>query len=90
MGKWRVVLSSEAARQLETIYLKHPDLRTDILARLKALEHFPPEKWFFIYRVRGLHLFRAETGQMIRLSGKASPETHLVQVTHAGLVRKPS
>jgi hypothetical protein len=90
MSQWRVALSSEAAQQLQKIYLRHPDLRPDILARLKVLESFPPEKWFFIYHHNGLRLFRAETGQMIRISGEAHPETKTVQITRAALVRKPS
>jgi len=65
-------------------------LRPDILARLKALENFPPEKWFFVYRFNGLNLFRAETDQMIRLSGEAHAETKTVQITRAVLLRRHS
>jgi hypothetical protein len=90
MEKWKVAFSREAAKQLEKIYAQHPDLRSHILARLKALENFPPEKWFFVYRLKGLALFRAETDQMIRLSGEAQPDTKTVQVTRVVLLRKPS
>ena len=44
MEKWRIAFSREAAEQLENIYNKHADLTPDILARLKALENFPPER----------------------------------------------
>ncbi|GEM_PF-6481456 len=90
MEKWRVDLSEEAARELERVVRAYPDLQPDILARLKALEAFPPEKWFFIYRHKGLELFRAETGPMIRLSGQAHFETKTVQITHVVVVRRPS
>jgi hypothetical protein len=90
MEKWKVALSLEAAKQLENIYAKHPDLRPHILERLKALENFPPEKWFFVYRLKGLSLFRAETDQMIRISGEAHSETKTVQITRVVLLRKPS
>jgi hypothetical protein len=90
MEKWKVALSLEAAEQLENIYNQHADLRPDILARLKALENFPPERWFFVYKFKGLNLFRAETDQMIRLSGEAHPETRTVQITHVTLIRKHS
>jgi len=87
MEKWRVTLSVEAAKQLEKIHIAHPDLRPDILARLKALENFPPEKWFFVYSLRSLKLFRAETGQMIRISGEAHQATKTVQITRVVLIR---
>ena len=90
MEKWKVSLSSEAEDQLAKIYETHHDLRPDILARLKILEKFPPEKWFFVYKHRGLDLFRAETGQMLRISGEAHFDTKTVQITHVKLVRKPS
>ena len=48
MEKWKVYFSKEAEDQLVKIYETHPDLRPDILARLKILEDFPPEKWFFL------------------------------------------
>ncbi len=88
MEKWHVTVSPEAARKLEKIYLSHPQLRPDILARLKALEHFPPRQWFFIYQHRGIKLFRAETHQTIRLSGEAHAATKTVQVTSAALLRR--
>ncbi len=90
MEKWRVTITLEAAQQVEKIYIKHPDLKPDILARLKALENFPPEKWFFVYRFGGMNLFRAETDQMIRMSGEAHHETKTVQITRVVLIRKPS
>ena len=90
MEKWRVILIEEASQELEKVFRSHPDLRPDILARLKILEDFPPEKWFFVYKHKGLELFRAETGQMIRLSGEAHYETKTVYITHIVVQRKPS
>lgn len=87
MEKWKVSLSSEAEDQLAKIYETNQDLRPDILARLKILENFPPEKWFFVYKHKGLDLFRAETGQMLRISGEAHFSTKTVQITHVKLVR---
>ncbi len=90
MEKWRVSLSTQAEDELGKIYETNPDLRADLLARLKILENFPPEKWFFVYKHQGLDLFRAETGQMIRISGEAHFATKTVQITHVKLIRKPS
>ena len=90
MEKWKVSLSPEAEEQLVKIYETHPDLRPDILARLKILEEFPPEKWFFVYKHKGLDLFRAETGPMLRFSGEAHFSSKTVQITNVILIRKPS
>jgi hypothetical protein len=90
MKKWEITFSTEAAHELKAIVAKNPDLKPDILARLKVLEDFPPERWFFVYKFKGLVLFRAETDQMIRLSGEAHPETKTVQITHVVLTRKPT
>jgi len=90
MEKWKVSLSPEAEDRLTKIHMVNPDLRPDILARLKILENFPPEKWFFVYKHKGLDLFRAETGQMIRFSGEAHFATKTVQITHVAVIRKPS
>lgn len=88
MEKWRVTLSPEASRVLDKLLMDFPSLRPDILARLKVLEKFPPEKWFFIYKHKGLDFFRAETDQFIRLSGEAHHETKTVQITHIVVVRE--
>jgi mRNA-degrading endonuclease RelE of RelBE toxin-antitoxin system len=90
MEKWRVALSKDAEDRLSKIYDSNPDLRKDILARLRMLEDFPPEKWFFVYQHKGLSLFRAETDQMIRISGEAHFPTKTVQITHVSLIRRPS
>ena len=90
MEKWKVGLSPEAEKELEKIYTLNPDLRPDILAPLKILENFPPEKWFFVYKHKCLDLFRAETGQIIRFSGEAHFPTKTVQITHVTVIRKPS
>lgn len=89
MEKWKISFLKEAEDELAFIYEKNPDLRPDILARLKVLENFPPEKWFFVYKHKGLDLFRAETGQMIRISGEAHLPTQTVQITHVTVVRRP-
>ncbi len=89
MEKWKVGFSPEAKQQLEKIYKDHKDLRPDILARLKVLEDFPPEKWFFVFKHKGLNYFRAEMGQMIRISGEAHFDTKSVQITNVAVSRKP-
>ena len=87
MEKWKVSLSLEAEKEIEKVILANPSLKPDIIARLKILEKFPPEKWFFVYKHKGLDLFRAENGQMIRLSGEAHFETKTVQITHITVIR---
>lgn len=88
MEKWRVQVVEEAVRELEIAVRDHPDLKPDILARLAVLADFPPEKWFFVFKHRGLELFRAETGQLIRISGQADPDARIVTITHIHVVRK--
>lgn len=88
MEKWSILFSKEAQGELEKAILAYPDLKQDILARLKVLEKFPPEKWFFISKHKGMTLFRAETGQIIRVSGEADRATKTVRITHVVIARK--
>lgn len=90
MEKWKVLLSKQAQEELLQAVERHPELKPDILARLKILEDFPPEKWFFIHRHKGLNLFKAETGQWIRISGEAHFSTRTAYITHVVVTRRPS
>lgn len=88
MDKWNVLITEEADRELAKAVRENPDLKPDILLRLGLLADYPPEKWFFISRHKGLDLFRAETGQMIRISGQADPGTRTVHITHIRVIRR--
>jgi len=88
LDTWKVLVTEEANRELEKAVREHPDLKPDILLRLELLADFPPEKWFFISRHKGLDLFRAETGQMVRIAGQADPATRTIHITHIRVVRR--
>lgn len=78
-GKWRIVYRDNAMNELEAVIKKHPDLKEIIIRRLRALEDFPPEKWFELRRQKGHDVFTSDH-QIVHISGEADPKTKTVWI----------
>jgi len=86
--KWKIIYRGDAQAALEAAIRENRDLKEIILQRLRALEDFPPGKWFDIRKHHGMDLFKSD-GQMVRISGEADPETLTVWINNLVVVREP-
>lgn len=87
--KWRIEYRGQTLDELTVIIKKHPDLKGMIIQRLKALEDFPPEKWFELRRQKGFDVFTSDN-QIIRISGEADPLTKTVWIHQVTVGRSPA
>jgi len=86
-NKWKIVYREDAQAKLEAVIRQNPDLKEIIKQRLKALEDFPPEKWFEIRKHHGMGLFTSDN-QMVHISGEADPKTMTVWINKVVAVRR--
>ncbi len=86
--KWTIIYRGEAEEEIAAAIRGNRDLKEIIIQRLRALEDFPPEKWFEIRKHHGTDLFTSDR-QMVRISGEADEKTMTVWIHKVVVVREP-
>lgn len=69
MSQWNIEISDEVQAAMEQAVLLHPHLKALVDQRLRALLHFPPDRWFRVRRNGHKAAFFPERGQKVRLTG---------------------
>jgi hypothetical protein len=69
MSQWNLEIGDEVRAAMEQALLHHPHLKQLVNQRLRALMHFPPDRWFQVRRHGHKAAFFPEPGQKVRLTG---------------------